>query len=115
MADELCASLAAHGRSGRTIGIKVRLDDFTTVTRAHTLAEPTCDVEQVDAVALRLLDEYAPAAAGAPARRAGGRPRRGRRGRAEDADAASTGDGARRRRTARRAQRERRTSWRCGV
>ena len=26
-----------HGRSGRTIGIKVRLDDFTTVTRAHTL------------------------------------------------------------------------------
>ena len=41
MSAELCASLAAHGRSGRTIGIKVRLDDFTTVTRAHTLAEPT--------------------------------------------------------------------------
>ena len=39
MADELCASLDAHGRSGRTIGIKVRLDDFTTVTRARTLAE----------------------------------------------------------------------------
>ena len=43
MTVELCASLRAHGRTGRTIGIKVRLDDWTTVTRAHTLAEPTCD------------------------------------------------------------------------
>jgi DNA polymerase-4 len=60
MSTELCASLAAHGRSGRTIGIKVRLDDFTTVTRAHTLAEPTCDPRLVDAVAQRLLREYAP-------------------------------------------------------
>jgi len=61
MAGELCASLAAHERRGRTIGIKVRLDDFTTVTRAHTLGAPTCDVGQVRAVALRLLEEYAPA------------------------------------------------------
>ncbi len=60
MSAELCASLAAHGRSGRTIGIKVRLDDFTTVTRAHTLAEPTSDPRVVDAVAQRLLREYAP-------------------------------------------------------
>jgi DNA polymerase IV len=60
MARELCASLAAHERAGRTIGIKVRLDDFTTVTRAHTISTPTSDVEQVTAVALRLLDEYAP-------------------------------------------------------
>jgi DNA polymerase-4 len=61
MASELCASLAAHGRAGRTIGIKIRLDDWTTVTRAHTVAEPTCDVELVSAHALRLLREYAPA------------------------------------------------------
>ena len=61
MSGELCASLLAHGRRGRTIGIKVRLDDFTTVTRAHTLAQPTCDGELVTAVALRLLREYAPA------------------------------------------------------
>ena len=60
MARALCASLAAHGRSGRTIGIKVRLNDFTTVTRAHTIAAPTCDVELVTAVALRLLRDYAP-------------------------------------------------------
>jgi DNA polymerase IV len=60
MSHELCASLAAHGRSGRTIGIKVRLDDFTTITRAHTLAEPTADPRLVDAVAQRLLRTYAP-------------------------------------------------------
>jgi DNA polymerase IV len=61
MSDELCASLLANRRRGRTIGIKVRLDDFSTVTRAHTVAEPTCDAELVTAVALRLLREYAPA------------------------------------------------------
>ena len=60
MAGELCASLGAHHRRGRTIGIKVRLDDFTTVTRAHTVAEPTCEVELVTAVALRLLEDYSP-------------------------------------------------------
>ncbi len=60
MADELCASLAAHARAGRTIGIKVRLDDFTTVTRARTVQRPTNDVEQVTSVALGLLHEYAP-------------------------------------------------------
>jgi DNA polymerase IV len=61
MAGELCAGLAAHGRRGRTIAIKVRLDDFTTVTRAHTVPEPTCEADTVTAVALRLLGEYAPA------------------------------------------------------
>jgi DNA polymerase IV len=60
MAGELCASLAAHRRTGRTIGIKVRLDDFTTVTRAHTVVDPTCEVELVTAVALRLLEDYSP-------------------------------------------------------
>jgi len=61
MACELCASLTAHNRRGRTIAIKVRLDDWTTVTRAHTLAEATCDTELVAAQALALLREYAPA------------------------------------------------------
>jgi DNA polymerase-4 len=60
MVGELCASLAERGRAGRTIAIKVRLDDFTTVTRAHSVAEPTCDAQIVGAHALRLLREYAP-------------------------------------------------------
>jgi DNA polymerase-4 len=60
MAVELCKSLAAHDHHGRTIGIKVRLDDFSTVTRARTLPAPTCDSDQVTRVALSLLEQYAP-------------------------------------------------------
>ena len=60
MAVQLAASLQAHGRHGRTIGIKVRLEDFSTVTRAQTLAEPTNDGEQIARVALGLLERYAP-------------------------------------------------------
>jgi DNA polymerase-4 len=60
MAAELCAGLATHGRRGRTIAIKVRLDDFTTITRARTVARATCDAGVVTDVALQLLAEYAP-------------------------------------------------------
>jgi DNA polymerase-4 len=60
MSVELCESLTAHGRRGRTIGIKVRLSDFTTVTRARTLKEATSDAQVVTAEALRLLDGYDP-------------------------------------------------------
>jgi DNA polymerase IV len=63
MAEELCAGLAANGRRGRTIAIKVRLDDWTTVTRARTIATPTCDAELVSEIALELLRDYAPARA----------------------------------------------------
>lgn len=61
MSGELAESLVRHGRAGRTIGIKVRLDDWTTVTRAHTVAEPTNDAQLIDATAQRLFAEYAPA------------------------------------------------------
>jgi DNA polymerase-4 len=60
MAVELCRSLTAHDNHGRTIGIKVRLDDFSTVTRARTLDAPTCDPGEVTRVALALLDRYSP-------------------------------------------------------
>ena len=60
MSRALCESLAARERAGRTIGIKVRLDDFTTITRARTLARPTCDAETVVSIATELLREYAP-------------------------------------------------------
>jgi DNA polymerase IV len=60
MAEELCAGLSANRRCGRTIAIKVRLDDWTTVTRARTVAQPTCDAQAVSEVALALLREYSP-------------------------------------------------------
>ncbi len=60
MTRSLCESLVSHERRGRTIGIKVRLDDWTTITRARTIRESTCEYETVAAVALRLLEENAP-------------------------------------------------------
>jgi DNA polymerase IV len=60
MAVELCESLAAHRRRGRTIAIKVRLDDFSTVTRARTIEAPTCEASVVGAVASQLLRDYDP-------------------------------------------------------
>jgi DNA polymerase-4 len=45
---------------GRTIGIKVRLDDWTTVTRVHTIASPTDDGELIAATARSLLRAYDP-------------------------------------------------------
>jgi DNA polymerase-4 len=60
LASELCAGLARHERRGRTIAIKVRLDDFTTVTRARTLPAPTNDPALVGELACTLLEEYAP-------------------------------------------------------
>jgi DNA polymerase IV len=61
LAHELCQRLVRQERRGRTIAIKVRLDDWTTVTRARTIAAPTNDAGVVGAVALELLREYAPA------------------------------------------------------
>lgn len=60
LSEKLCDGLARHHRTGRTIAIKVRLDDWTTVTRARTVAEPTNDVDLVCGVARALLREYAP-------------------------------------------------------
>ena len=61
----LCEGLRRHGRRGRTIRIKVRLADFTTVTRARTIGHTTDDPAEVGRVAIELLREYAP---GAPVR-----------------------------------------------
>ncbi len=60
LSDRLCAGLAEHERAGRTIAIKVRLDDWTTVTRARTVGEATNEPEVVFGVARELLREYAP-------------------------------------------------------
>ena len=59
-AERLAADLADRGLRGRTIGIKVRLDDWTTVTRVHTVEAPTNDSAAIAATARRLLRKYAP-------------------------------------------------------
>jgi len=57
---ELCRRLHSRQLEGRTIGIKVRLDDWTNVTRSHTVGAPTNDPAVVVPVALDLLRAYDP-------------------------------------------------------
>ena len=60
LAEELCRRLRKRELQGRTIGIKVRLDDWTNVTRSHTVEAPTNDPAVVRPVALDLLRAYDP-------------------------------------------------------
>jgi DNA polymerase-4 len=60
LAEELCRRLRKRELEGRTIGIKVRLDDWTNVTRSHTVEAPTNDPAVVVPVALDLLRAYDP-------------------------------------------------------
>lgn len=60
LAEELCRRLRKRDLAGRTIGIKVRLDDWTNVTRSHTVEGPTNDAAVVGPVALDLLRAYDP-------------------------------------------------------
>jgi len=62
LAERLVAALDDQGRRGRTVGIKVRLADFTTVTRSRTLPVAADDVELVVETATALLREYDPPA-----------------------------------------------------
>jgi DNA polymerase-4 len=61
LAADLCGRLARRELRGRNVAIKVRLDDWTTVTRARTIPRATCDPAVVGRIAGELLDEYDPA------------------------------------------------------
>jgi len=43
LCDRLAADLTRHGYAGRTIGVKLRYDNFQSVTRAQTLEFHTAD------------------------------------------------------------------------
>jgi DNA polymerase IV len=60
LCEDLCATLRRQGRAGPTIGIKVRFDDFTTRTRARTIAAATNDLAVVRAVGGELLAALGP-------------------------------------------------------
>jgi DNA polymerase IV len=59
-AEELCRRLRKRELEGRTIGIKVRLDDWTNVSRSQTVEQPTNDPAVVAPLALELLRAYDP-------------------------------------------------------
>ncbi len=60
LAGELAGGMQRKEVRGRTIGIKVRLDDWTTVTRARTLPDAVNDTATITGVAIELLRAYAP-------------------------------------------------------
>jgi DNA polymerase-4 len=61
LADDVCGGLQRRNMRGRTIGIKVRLDDWTNATRARTIDAWTNDKDAITTIALELLRAYAPA------------------------------------------------------
>ena len=60
LTEGLCATLQRREIKGRNVAIKVRLDDWTTVTRARSLAARTNDPETVMPVVIELFRAYAP-------------------------------------------------------
>jgi DNA polymerase-4 len=60
LAADLCGRLERKHLRGRNVAIKVRLDDWTTVTRARTLPEATSDPVLVGRIAVELLEHYDP-------------------------------------------------------
>ena len=57
MAARVGGRLRASSYSGRTVTLKLRRYDFTTLTRSLTLPQPTDDARQIAAIARRLLAE----------------------------------------------------------
>jgi DNA polymerase-4 len=60
LSEELCSRLRKRDLKGRTIGIKVRLDDWTNVTRSQTIEAATNDPAVVSPIALDLFRAYDP-------------------------------------------------------
>ena len=60
LSTDLCERLKRQERTGRTIGIKVRLADFSTHTRARTIPAPTNDLAVIGRTARELLREFDP-------------------------------------------------------
>jgi DNA polymerase-4 len=59
-AERLAKELRERDMAGRTIGIKVRTDDFSTYTRVRSIEHVTNDPGTISTVALTLLRENAP-------------------------------------------------------
>ena len=57
MARDVAGWLERKGTTARTVTIKVRYSDFTTITRSQSAAEPTADADNIAGRAIRLLDK----------------------------------------------------------
>ncbi|HEX5120574.1 MAG TPA: DNA polymerase IV [Pseudonocardiaceae bacterium] len=63
LAERTAGALRSRGLRGRTVSIKVRFADFTTITRSRTLPVATDVTQEVYRTACRLLAEQVPAGA----------------------------------------------------
>lgn len=61
MAGDLADGLKRSKTKARTVGIKVRLDDWTTVTRVRTLDALTDTADEIAGTAVALFEAYGPA------------------------------------------------------
>jgi DNA polymerase-4 len=60
LAERTGASLRAKGIRARTVSIKVRFDDFSTITRSRTIPVATDVTREIYQIAAQLLDEQVP-------------------------------------------------------
>lgn len=60
LADSAARRCREASVAGRTVTLKVRFGDFTTITRSHTLSVPTESGHDITAAAVRLLDNLEP-------------------------------------------------------
>ncbi len=60
LSEQVACRLRRHGLAGRTIHLKVRFDDFRTVTRAKTLATPTDVTQEIWQTVSAMLAERMP-------------------------------------------------------
>jgi DNA polymerase IV len=58
--DRITSRMRAAGRTGRTVVLRLRFDDFTRVTRSHTLAWATSSTQPILAAARQLITAAAP-------------------------------------------------------
>jgi DNA polymerase-4 len=61
LSEQAAWRLRRHKLRGRTVTIKVRFDDFQTITRSQTLDEPTDITQEIAQTALGLLTDRMPA------------------------------------------------------
>jgi DNA polymerase IV len=60
LVDRITRRMRAAGRTGRTVVLRLRFDDFGRVTRSHTLPRATASTEVVLAAARNLMSEAGP-------------------------------------------------------
>jgi len=60
LSDRVASRLRASGKAGRTVAVKVRFDDFTTLNRSRSLPEPADTAQAIYRVAVELFRGLGP-------------------------------------------------------